>query len=65
MDLVRTILLELEKSERLGHLVDVQVEGRTAEEVSYHIMIMAEAGLIEARDRSALRQVRWQPTRLT
>ena len=45
--------------------VDVTVEGHTDEEVSYHIMLLAKEGLVEASDLSSNDGFVWKPTRLT
>ena len=67
MDLVRSILLKIEASEgdprmriRLGSF-----EGHSAIEVSYHVKLMTQAGLIEAKDRSTFDGFRWEPQQLT
>ena len=49
MDLVREILLKLEDQTGADdYLEPEQVQGRDPEEVSYHIHLMYEAGLIDA-----------------
>ena len=67
MDLVRSILLKIEASEddprvgiRLGSF-----EGHSAIEVSYHVKLLTQAGLIEARDRSTFGGFSWVPQQLT
>jgi hypothetical protein len=45
MDLVRQILLTLEK--RTG-LQNVEIEGYTAEQIGFHVWLMADAGLVRA-----------------
>lgn len=47
MDLCREILRQVEASPDTAS-VPVKVEGRSAEELSYHVKLLAEAGLIEA-----------------
>ena len=46
--LVRIILLRAEKAEYPDGEADLNVSGHTFDKVSYHVKIMAEAGLIEA-----------------
>jgi hypothetical protein len=69
MDLARQILLELETSDdAVGHGWGVvQVEGRPAKEIFYHVMLLAEASLIEAKDCSHTGEggFDWRPMRLT
>lgn len=50
MDLFRRILLQLEASpEATGHSrIDLDIEDRDPTEVSYHVQLLKEAGLIEA-----------------
>lgn len=65
MDLVRQILFEIEKAPFDGGWVDVEVEGCPSEEVVYHILLLAEAGLIAAEDVSTYGGPDYRPTRLT
>ena len=62
MDLIRQILLEIEKEPVLGRMISLDIESYSPEEASYHVMILNEAGLIEA---TALDGHRWIPKRLT
>ena len=64
-DLVRQILLAVEEFPFDGSFHDVEVEGRTENEISYHVMLLHEAGLIEALDLSSQDGVCWKPQRLT
>lgn len=50
MDLVRAILLAVEKHERGFAPGGLQIERYTAEQVAYHAYIMDEAGLVVAAD---------------
>ena len=67
MDLVRLILLEIEKSgEDPRSEIHLEIPNYTYEQVSYHIMILHEAGLIEADDLSTMGSDSfWLPKRLT
>ncbi len=47
MDLVRAILVEVEKAPFEAGWIDVSVVGRPENEISYHVLLMQEAGLIE------------------
>lgn len=65
-DLVREILLAIEASDAppVGW-INLDLPGRSPEFVSYHVMLLAEAGLIEAQDLTTMRSFEWQPKRLT
>src|SRR4051794_19325385 len=67
MDLARQILLALEENpESTGQQgVDVAIEGRSPVEISYHVMLLDEADLLEAMDASDSEGLDWMPLRLT
>ena len=65
MDLARRILMEIEKRPYTGADMDIQLEGSSDEEVTYHVMLLNEAGLIEAFNFSSHDGVSWKPARLT
>ena len=65
MDLIRTILLEVEKLPLSGANSELEIPGHTPEEVTYHIMLCQEAGLLDAVDASSFDGTYWIPTRLT
>jgi hypothetical protein len=65
MDLVRAILMEVEKVPFDGGSHQVQVEGRSVAEISYHVMLLHRAGLIDALDLSADEYPLWRPMWLT
>lgn len=65
MDLVRQLLLKVEELPFGGGFHDVTVEGRTEDEISYHIMLLHEAGFVEAIDLTTLGGISWKPKRLT
>jgi hypothetical protein len=70
MDLVRTLLRMIEEDEGARGSADLKldVEGRTAAQVSYHVMLMGEAVLIVAERHANLqfgptyraRRLTWQ-----
>jgi hypothetical protein len=64
-DLVRTLLKKIGDLPFDGCFHDVSVEGRSGEEISYHIMLLHEAGLIEAIDLGSNDGVCWRPKHLT
>lgn len=63
IDLVRDILLSIEDGKDAdGHgLMRLNVPGRSREEVSYHVGLLYEAGLVDAANSSALDGYEWQP----
>ena len=65
MDLIRTILLEIEKVNYEGGWINLQMAGYSDNEVSYHVMLLTEAGLIDAIDLSTNTVFAWAPKRLT
>src|SRR5689334_8680677 len=69
MDLGRRILLDLEANpEATGHgSVELNIEGRGRTEVSYHVLLLRDAGLLEAVVRSTTGRAGLAvfPTRLT
>lgn len=66
LDLARDILTEIE-----GHSYDpnrsfvVKIDGHSTEEVSYHVMLLAEAGFIEASSLVTTDGAIWKARRLT
>lgn len=64
-DLIRTIALKVEESSEspLGW-IELEIEGVSDEELSYHIMLMDEAGILIGQDLSAS-ELCWRPKRLT
>jgi hypothetical protein len=64
MDLVRSILIEMEKwtpDQRGG---EIKVQGHTPEEITYHLGLMHEAELIEASEASNLDGEAWLPIKI-
>ncbi|MCA1441270.1 DUF2513 domain-containing protein [Ensifer sp. IC4062] len=66
MDLIRLLLLEIEaKHDGTGRAVNVQIDGRPRDEVTEHLFMLAEAGLIEGRDASHLQGRNFLVLRMT
>ena len=65
LDLCRALLLSLEKDDSVTGLKDYKVDDTTDEQVSYHVKLLYEAGLIEAHDASTMNNFKWYPLRLT
>jgi len=66
MDLAREILLKVEESPRATGIgvFDLKIGGQSHEEVSYHIMLLHQAGLIEAFEPPC-DDIDWAPSCLT
>jgi hypothetical protein len=65
MDLVRDILIQVEESTHTHGWCDINIEGRSPAEITYHVRMMHEQGLIEAQDLTTMSGVSWLPKRLT
>ena len=65
MDLARLILFKIEEKPYTGDWVEISVDGYSPEETTYHIMLLAEAGLIDADNVSHGRTNKWMPKQLT
>ncbi len=68
MDLVRTILQKVEASEDpWGLHKTLDIEGYTQNQISYHIKLLHEAGLLDAQEVSEMGPdgFRWWPGSLT
>lgn len=49
MDLIREILLQIETFEDDDTISGMQIEGYSHEEITYHVLLLNEAGLIQAK----------------
>ncbi len=65
MDLVRKILLKIEDSPEYSFINPFNIEGYDDNQVSYHLELLDEAGLIKARDESTMGGYCWIPDCLT
>lgn len=65
MDLIRAILIEVEKLPLDPAFHDISVPGYTQAEITDHVQLADEAGLIEAVNLSSHDGVCWKPKRLT
>jgi hypothetical protein len=61
VELIREVLLKVEELPFDGAFHDIGVEGRSPTEIAYHVMILHEAGFVEAMDLG----LSWKPIRLT
>jgi hypothetical protein len=64
MDLARQILLEVERQPYTGMPIDLKIEDQDPADVEYHVLLLAEAGLLDQAKRQTLNS-RTRPTRLT
>ena len=67
MDLCRRILFDIEaNADAPGQgPVRLTIEGHEPAEVSYHVQLLNDAGLLEAKNLSTLKGLDWRPIRLT
>lgn len=65
MDLVRLILLEVERRTRDEQYAPMKFEGHTAEEIAYNVKLLSEAGLVHALDATTAKELCWIPISLT
>lgn len=65
IELIRKVMLEAEKTKDPHELVDPRIEGYNETEISYHVALLDDAGLLHARDRSAIGVFRWSAGMLT
>ena len=66
MDLCRDILLNLEAQPFGPGVIEVKIDDISAQEVSYHLMLLAQAGLVEAEDLSnSTQKMKWRASCLT
>jgi hypothetical protein len=65
MDLVRKILLALEAHPEPWDWFELKIDGHSDVEVSYHLKLMSQAGLIEASERKRPDIFQWIPHSLT
>jgi hypothetical protein len=64
-DFARTLLQKIGGLSFDGSFHTVEIEGHSEEEISYHVMVLHEAGLIKATDVSSYDGVCWRPNYLT
>ena len=65
MDLIREILFELEKQGGSGSWMKVAIEGRSEDEINYHLLLLKDAGFLEAAVLQDGVRAIVQPIRLT
>ena len=65
MDLIRNILIALEDAPFHGRPLTIKHPDHSPDEISYHVMLLHQAGLIHAVDHSGDEFVDWYPEYLT
>ena len=65
VDLCRRIMLETEEHEEPASWINLEIEGFSEEQVTHHVRLLYEAGLLEAQDLSTMGGIDWRPKRLT
>lgn len=65
MDLIRNILLRIEDYSKPTGWVSITIDGYTDSVISYHIKLLAQAGLIEAYNGSDSAGFDWKAKSLT
>lgn len=64
-DLVREIMLAVEAYDEPQGWMNLTIDGKSDNEVSYHVMLLDEAGLISGINLGGIGSFEWQPRRLT
>lgn len=65
VDLIRAILIEVEKSDSLNRDFSITIEGYTDQLVNYHVKLLAQAGYLEVNHISCREFEEWRPISLT
>jgi uncharacterized protein DUF2513 len=67
MDLMREILFEVEKWPFTGSFDTLAIPNHSEQEISYHVYLLADAGLIEAQPAATIASSaqKWYPKHLT
>ena len=65
MELVRKILIAIEDSNNTMGSITLNFDNYSDEQVSYHVKLLSENGLIKAIDASSHDVIAWMPTGLT
>ncbi|RYF44344.1 MAG: DUF2513 domain-containing protein [Cytophagaceae bacterium] len=64
-ELVRNILLEVEALDEPNGMHSIEIAEHSAKEVSYHLMLLEEAGLVTALSVGGMNHFEWAVSRLT
>jgi len=65
LDLVRKILFQVEEKGQARGFVDLEIPSHNPEEISHHVWLLQNAGLIEAQNLSTNRGIDYRPSKMT
>lgn len=65
MELIRQVMIEIEKNPDPMQPIEIHIAGFSDLEVSYHVMLLAEHGFVEAINFTTHDGFEWQAQRLT
>ena len=65
MEVIRDVLLAIEDTNQTQGIIELELPALDPVVVSYHIKLLADAGLIEADDLSTMQGFEWKPRSLT
>ena len=65
MDLIRTLLLEIEKRDWEQSSDPIQIDGFSEEQIHYHLGLLTDAGMIDGIDATSTGGLCWMPGPLT
>lgn len=65
IELIKKILIEIEESKKVKGWLVVDISGRSRDEISYHIKLLYQAGLIDAVDQTTKTEFEWTAKSLT
>ena len=65
MDLAREVLRQVKQCQEPQGWAQIRIEGRTSDEISYHVKILGQAGYLEVQDLSAGPSFDWRAISLT
>lgn len=60
MELIRKILITIEYSNQTQGLILLKFDGYSDDQISYHVKILYEQGIIEAIDCSSMTEFEWR-----
>ena len=65
IELIRTILLEVEQHPKPTKPIAIEAPGHAPEQIAYHIRLLHEAGYVDAVDLSTMEELSWLVKSLT
>jgi hypothetical protein len=64
-ELVREVLLAVEAIDKPRGMFELEIPGWSDQEISYHVMLLEEAGLLSAISVGGMNNFKWAASRLT